>query len=58
MISYYYTNTSTATNFSIKMDNLYLTSLFYVLDFMIFSGDSRISNLLIDISNSVIEGSF
>ena len=59
MISYYYTNTSTVTNLSIKMDNLKLIKCkFYDIDFLILSADSKILNLVISLSNSIIESTF
>ena len=47
MISYYFTNTSTVTNLSIKMDNLKLIKcIFYDIDFLILSADSKTLNLV------------
>ena len=55
MISYNYTNTSTATNLSIQINNFYLIdSWSYGIDIIILSADSRILNLEVNISNSVI----
>lgn len=59
MISYEYTNTSNVKQLSVIMDSLLLVNgSFRDVDFLNLKADSKILNVIINVSNSVIESKF